>query len=93
MPADGKVYPLVTQKNWQIGCLPAIQNGEGQGFFAVFGSQAADKLLAQAASPNRPSCANASRRVMGTLAVGLGKTVTVPPSKVKFLWEFQAQNR
>jgi len=29
-------FPIVTQQHWQIGCLPALANGEaGQGFFAV----------------------------------------------------------
>jgi RHS repeat-associated protein len=34
-PTDGNAYPLVTAKNWQIGCLPSIQNGTGQGFTAL----------------------------------------------------------
>ena len=34
-PSDGGNYPLVTAKNWQIGCLPSIQNDAGQGFIAV----------------------------------------------------------
>ncbi len=34
-PSDGNSYPLVTAKNWQIGCLPSIQNGAGQGFVAL----------------------------------------------------------
>lgn len=34
-PADGASYPLVTRNNWQIGCLPALLNGAGQGFVAL----------------------------------------------------------
>ena len=34
-PSDGNSYPLVTAKQWQIGCLPNIQNGTGQGFVAL----------------------------------------------------------
>ena len=34
-PADGRAYPLVTRNNWQIGCLPSLQNAAGEGFFAV----------------------------------------------------------
>ena len=34
-PTAGGPYPLVTRNHWQIGCLPAIQNGAGQGFLAV----------------------------------------------------------
>jgi RHS repeat-associated protein len=34
-PSDGGSYPLVTAKNWQIGCLPSIQNGPGEGFVAL----------------------------------------------------------
>jgi RHS repeat-associated protein len=34
-PSDGRDYPLVTRGNWQIDCLPSIQNGAGEGFFAV----------------------------------------------------------
>ena len=34
-PADGRSYPLVTHQNWQVGCLATIQNGAGEGFFAV----------------------------------------------------------
>jgi len=35
MPLDGGSYPIVTRGNWQISCLPAIQNGVGEGFLAV----------------------------------------------------------
>jgi RHS repeat-associated protein len=35
LPSDGANYPLVTRNQWQIGCLPSIQNGVGQGFFAL----------------------------------------------------------
>ena len=34
-PTDGKTYPLVTRNNWQVGCLSSIQNGSGEGFFAI----------------------------------------------------------
>lgn len=34
-PADGRSYPLVTRGNWQLGCLPSVQNAAGEGFFAV----------------------------------------------------------
>ncbi len=34
-PTDGAIYPLVTHQNWQISCLPSIQNGAGEGFLAV----------------------------------------------------------
>ncbi|WP_374437623.1 BPSL0067 family protein [Inhella sp.] len=33
-PSDAS-YPLVTHQNWQIRCLPSIQNGSGEGFLAV----------------------------------------------------------
>jgi hypothetical protein len=32
---DANSYPMVTAKNWQIGCLPSIKNGAGQGFTAI----------------------------------------------------------
>ena len=35
MPQDGRNYPLVTRENWQLTCLPSIQNGPGEGFVAV----------------------------------------------------------
>lgn len=34
-PSDGGAYPLVTHANWQIGCLPTLQNAPGEGFVAV----------------------------------------------------------
>jgi YD repeat-containing protein len=34
-PLDGGTYPIVTRSNWQIDCLPGIQNGGGEGFVAV----------------------------------------------------------
>jgi hypothetical protein len=34
-PTDGNSYPLVTRNQWQIGCLPSVQNSAGQGFFAL----------------------------------------------------------
>ncbi|MFO1327129.1 MAG: RHS repeat-associated core domain-containing protein [Rubrivivax sp.] len=34
-PQDGLAYPLVTHRNWQIRCLPALQNAAGEGFEAV----------------------------------------------------------
>ena len=34
-PADGHHYPLVTRQNWQIRCLPSLQNAAGEGFVAV----------------------------------------------------------
>ena len=34
-PTDGRDYPLVTREQWQISCLPSIQNGTGEGFLAV----------------------------------------------------------
>jgi hypothetical protein len=34
-PLDGASYPLVTSNNWQIDCLPSLQNNAGEGFFAV----------------------------------------------------------
>ncbi len=34
-PTDGRVYPLVTRGNWQVDCLPSIQNGSGEGFIAI----------------------------------------------------------
>ncbi|HKX42994.1 MAG TPA: hypothetical protein VJO99_17690, partial [Burkholderiaceae bacterium] len=35
-PGDGSAtqYPVVTNKHWQISCLPAIDNGPGEGFEA-----------------------------------------------------------
>ncbi|MGA0611560.1 RHS repeat domain-containing protein [Caldimonas sp. KR1-144] len=35
IPSDGAAYPIVTNKNWAIRCLPAIDNGAGEGFEAV----------------------------------------------------------
>lgn len=34
-PTDGASYSLVTREQWQISCLPSIQNGAGEGFLAV----------------------------------------------------------
>lgn len=34
-PSDGNSYPLVTSDKWQVGCLPSVQNGDGEGFFAL----------------------------------------------------------
>lgn len=34
-PTDGGIYPLVTHANWQISCLPAVQNAPGEGFVAI----------------------------------------------------------
>ena len=34
-PTDGRSYWLVTRGNWQVSCLPSIQNGAGEGFAAV----------------------------------------------------------
>ncbi len=34
-PGNPTDYPLVTHGNWQIGCLPTLRNGAGEGFFAV----------------------------------------------------------
>ena len=34
-PTDGGSYPLVTAKNWQIGCLATVQNASGEGFVAL----------------------------------------------------------
>jgi hypothetical protein len=34
-PTDGRSYPLVTQQNWQITCLPSVQNAAGEGFVAI----------------------------------------------------------
>ena len=34
-PTGNGSYPLVTRSNWQIGCLPTLLNGTGQGFFAL----------------------------------------------------------
>jgi RHS repeat-associated protein len=33
-PQDGQSWPLVTRDHWQIRCLPALQNGVGEGFVA-----------------------------------------------------------
>jgi RHS repeat-associated protein len=35
VPADGHSYPLLTKDSWQLRCLPAIQNGPGEGFVAI----------------------------------------------------------
>jgi YD repeat-containing protein len=34
-PQNGGNYPLVTKSQWQIGCLATIQNGAGEGFYAI----------------------------------------------------------
>lgn len=34
-PSVGGPYRLVTSKNWQIACLPTIQNAAGEGFVAL----------------------------------------------------------
>lgn len=34
-PADGRDYALVTRGNWQLDCLPSVQNDTGEGFTAV----------------------------------------------------------
>lgn len=34
-PNDGNSYPLVTQSQWQIRCLPTLAHGTGEGFVAV----------------------------------------------------------
>ena len=34
-PTDGNSYPNVTHKNWQVSCLPTVQNAPGEGFVAV----------------------------------------------------------
>lgn len=34
-PASGGPYHWTTPKNWWVSCLPAIQNGDGEGFLAV----------------------------------------------------------
>jgi hypothetical protein len=34
-PTDGGSWPLLTHKQWQIGCLGSLQNAPGQGFIAL----------------------------------------------------------
>ncbi len=34
-PGNAQDYPLVTHQNWQISCLPTVQNAEGEGFVAT----------------------------------------------------------
>ena len=34
-PTNGQSHLLVTRGNWQVACLPSIQNGAGEGFVAV----------------------------------------------------------
>ena len=34
-PLNGQSHLLVTRGNWQVACLPSIQNGAGEGFVAV----------------------------------------------------------
>lgn len=34
-PPTGGPYPLVTRQNWQLSCIPQIQNGQGEGFYAL----------------------------------------------------------
>lgn len=34
-PGPVSQYPLVTHQNWQLSCLPTIQNGAGEGFIAI----------------------------------------------------------
>jgi RHS repeat-associated protein len=34
-PTDGGSYPILTKNHWQINCLPALDNGDGEGFMAL----------------------------------------------------------